>query len=179
MSIWMFLNFLNQILERCYSARASQRNVVVLEFGSPRPPRSPLLIRDSRHDKQRIFPFSYEVFHLQRWTFRFHGQNVFENYLTHRSRHEWWHKSPHSVLCLFNVEIMSVFRWTCLEYTRLMNGLTGNGSRKRSLRSLWRTRFFAKRMNINLLRTGRFSFILHTNHVMRDNGSPRSRTNWI
>ena len=33
--------FSESILERWYSARASQRNVVVLEFGSPCPPRSP------------------------------------------------------------------------------------------------------------------------------------------
>ena len=41
--------FSESILERWYSAHASQRNVVVLEFGSP--PRSPLLTRDSRHDQ--------------------------------------------------------------------------------------------------------------------------------
>ena len=71
--------FSESILERWYSTR---RNAVVLEFGSPCPPRSPLLTHDSRHDQQRIFPFSYEVFHLQRWTFRFHEQNVSENNLT-------------------------------------------------------------------------------------------------
>ena len=58
--------FSESILERWYFARASQRNVVVLEFGSPCPPRSPSWTHDSRHDQQRIFPFSYEVFHLQR-----------------------------------------------------------------------------------------------------------------
>ena len=88
-------------------------------------------------------------------------------------------RSPCSLMCLFNVEILSVFRWTCLDYTRLMNGFSRNGSRNRSLCSLWRTRFFAKRINIDLLRTGRFPFILHTNHVMRDIRSPRSLTNWI
>ena len=58
--------FSESILERWYSAHASQRNVVVLEFGSPCPPRSPLLTHDSCHDQQRIFPFSHEMFHLQR-----------------------------------------------------------------------------------------------------------------
>ena len=58
-------------------------------------------------------------------------------------------------------------------------GFPGMGPRNESLRSLWRTRFFAKRMTIDLSRTGRFSFILHTNHVMRDIKSPRSLTNWI
>ena len=58
--------FSESFLERWYSARASQWNVVVLEFGSPCPPRSPSLTHDSRHDQQRIFPFFYEVFRLQR-----------------------------------------------------------------------------------------------------------------
>ena len=39
--------FRESILERSYSAHASQRNVVVLELGSPCPPRSPLLTQDS------------------------------------------------------------------------------------------------------------------------------------
>ena len=43
--------FSESILERWYSARASQWNVVVLEFGSPCPPRSPLSIHDLRHDQ--------------------------------------------------------------------------------------------------------------------------------
>ena len=43
--------FSESILERWYSAHASQRNVVVLEFGSPCPPRSPLSTHDSRHDQ--------------------------------------------------------------------------------------------------------------------------------
>ena len=44
--------FSESILERWYFAHASQRNVVVLEFGSPCPPRSPLFSDDSnRHDQ--------------------------------------------------------------------------------------------------------------------------------
>ena len=58
--------FSESFVERWYFARASQRNVVVLEFGSSCPPRSPSLTHDSRHDQQRIFPFFYEVFHLHR-----------------------------------------------------------------------------------------------------------------
>ena len=54
------------ILERWYFACVSQRNVVVLQFGSPCLPRSPSLILDSRHDQQWIFPFFCEVLHLQR-----------------------------------------------------------------------------------------------------------------
>ena len=48
--------FSESILERWYSAHASQRNVVVLEFGSPCPPRSPSLTHDSRHEQQRVSP---------------------------------------------------------------------------------------------------------------------------
>ena len=71
------------ILERWYSAHASEQNAVALEFGSPCSPRSALFAHDlNRHDQSRISPFSHEVFHLQRSTFRFHEQNVFENYLT-------------------------------------------------------------------------------------------------
>ena len=51
--------FSESILERWYSARTSQRSVVVMEFGSPCPPRSASLTHDSRHDQQRIFPFTY------------------------------------------------------------------------------------------------------------------------
>ena len=58
--------FSESIFERKYSARASQRNVVVLEFGSPCPPRSPPLTHDSHNDQQQISPFFYEVFNLQR-----------------------------------------------------------------------------------------------------------------
>ena len=69
--------FSELILERCCSANDSQQNVVTLEFGSPCSLRSASLTHDSSHDQQRIFPFSNEVFHLQRGTFRFHEHNVF------------------------------------------------------------------------------------------------------
>ena len=60
-------HFSESILERWYSARASQRNVVPLEFGKPCPPRSPLFAHDSNcHDQQRVSPFFHEVFYLQR-----------------------------------------------------------------------------------------------------------------
>ena len=48
------------IVERWYCSRISQRDVVVLEFGSPPLPRSPSSVRDSRHEQQWIFPFFYE-----------------------------------------------------------------------------------------------------------------------
>ena len=58
--------FSESIVERWYFARISQRNVVVLEFGSPCLPRSPSLVHDSRHDRR---------------TYRFHEQNVLESCL--------------------------------------------------------------------------------------------------
>ena len=59
--------FSESILERRYFAHVLQRNVVVLEFGSPCPPRSPLFAHDSNcHDQQRVSPFFHEVFCLQR-----------------------------------------------------------------------------------------------------------------
>ena len=44
--------FSESFLERWHFARASQWSVVVLEFGSPCPPRSPSLTHDSRHDQR-------------------------------------------------------------------------------------------------------------------------------
>ena len=44
--------------------------------------------------------------------------------------------------------------------------------------SSWRTEFFVQRIHTDLLRTGRLSFILNTDHVMRDTKSPWSITNW-
>ena len=98
------------ILERWYSAHASQHNVVILEFGSPSSPRSTLFAHDlNRHGWQRVAPISHEVFCLQRWMFRFHEKNVFENYLAH-------------FLCLFQQRVSSFFhvpfqRWDpyCLQ----------------------------------------------------------------
>ena len=58
-------------------------------------------------------------------------------------------ESLRSFMCHSNVEILSVFGWTCLDYTRP--------------RSFWRTGFFKKKKN----------------HVMRDFRSLRSLTNWI
>ena len=91
--------FSEPILGRWYSAHASQQNVVALEFGSPCSPRSALFAHDSnRHDQQRVSPFFHEVFHLQRWTLRFHEQNVFENSLTH-----FLHLFQQRVSSFFNV----------------------------------------------------------------------------
>ena len=58
--------FSESLVERWYFARISQRNVVVLEFGSPCLHRSPSLVHDSRHEQKWICPFFYEVLHHQR-----------------------------------------------------------------------------------------------------------------
>ena len=51
------LNFSVPILERLFSAHASQQNVVTLEFGSPCSPRSALFAHDlNRHSLQRVAP---------------------------------------------------------------------------------------------------------------------------
>ena len=135
---------IESILERWYSAHASQQNVVTLEFGSPCSPRSPLFAHDSKcHDQQRVSPFFHEVFCLQRWNVSLSWKKkifVFENYLAH------------FVCVCFN-----------------------NGSP----RSFWRNTFFVKRIDIDLLRTRRFSSILHSSRVIPHNGSLRSLTIWI
>ena len=54
--------FSESIFERCYSAHASQQNVVVLEFGSPCSPLSTLFAHDPNcHDQQPVSPFLNEV----------------------------------------------------------------------------------------------------------------------
>ena len=63
--------FSESVVERWYFARISQRNVVVLEFGSPCPPRSPSLTHDSRPDQQRTFlSFTkYFISNVERFVF--------------------------------------------------------------------------------------------------------------
>ena len=60
------------ILERWYSAHASQQNVVALEYGSPCLPRSPSSVHDFRHEQQWILPFFHELLHHQCWAYRLH-----------------------------------------------------------------------------------------------------------
>ena len=53
--------FSESILERWHSAHASQRNVVILEFGSPCSPRSALFAHYLNcHDQQRVSPCSHD-----------------------------------------------------------------------------------------------------------------------
>ena len=59
--------FSESILERWFSAQASQQNVVALEFGCPCPPCSALFAHDlNRQGLQRVAPIYHEVFRLQR-----------------------------------------------------------------------------------------------------------------
>ena len=107
--------FSESIVERWYFARISQRNVVVLEFGSPRLPRSPSLVHDSRHDQQWIFPIFYEVLHHQRERIAFMSRTCSRAVLCF-SCMKRRSKSPRSFTSLFNIETPSVFRGTCLDY---------------------------------------------------------------
>ena len=98
------------------------------------------------------------------------AERVWETVWHIKSRHACHQAAPfaHVPVQRWNPSCLQMKMFGCLDYSRLVNGFSRNGSRKRSPRSLWRTRFFAKRINIDLLRTGRFSSILHTNYVMRD-----------
>ena len=97
-----------------------------------------------------------------------HDKNVFCNNLAHFQCF-FNNESPRSFMCRFNVGILAVFRYTCLDYTRFNNW---------SHRSFRRNSFFVKRINVDLLRTGRFSSILHGSRVVFSNGSPDSLTTW-
>ena len=90
--------FSEPILERWYSARISQRNVVTLEFGSPCLPRSPSSVHDSRHKQQWIFHSftKYFIINVERIAFM--------NRTYSRAG------SPRSVMSLLNIETLAVFR---------------------------------------------------------------------
>ena len=54
--------FSESVLERWYFAHASQQNVAIQEFGSPRSPRSALFARDLiRHGLQLVASFFHEA----------------------------------------------------------------------------------------------------------------------
>ena len=114
--------FSESILERWYSAHASQQNVVPLEFGSPCPPRSPFFLMTQvvmiKNGSHRSLTKCF-ISNVERFAF-----------MNRTCLRTIWHifcvcfsnESPRSLMCLFNVGILTVFRWTCLDYTRLMNG---------------------------------------------------------
>ena len=88
--------------------------------------------------------------------------------------HIFWvcfnNESLRSVMCRFNVGILTVFRWTCLDYTRFNNNY---------FRSFRINSFSVKIINIDILTMGRLSSILHGSRVIFDNGSLRSLKTWI
>ena len=162
--------FSESILERLCSAHASQQNVVTLEFG-----------------KSMFTSFSIVCSWLE--------SSWFTTGCTDLSRSvssptlnimlSWqetclatiWHifcvcfnnGLPRSIMCQFNVETLTVVRWTCDGFARLHNGP----------QSIRRNRFFVKRIYIDLLGNGRFSSILHGSRVIFNNGLPRSITTWV
>ena len=97
------------ILERWYFARVSQRNVVVLEFGSTWQPRSPSLVHDSRHDQQWIFHYftKYFIFNVERIAFM---RRTYSRAVLRFSRMKSSNRSPRSVMSLFNIGTPTVFR---------------------------------------------------------------------
>ena len=96
--------FSESILERWYSARTSQRNVVVLEFGSPCPTRSLSSVHDSRHDQQWISHSltKYFIINVERVGFMIYLGVVFycSCVIT---------KSPYCIMSLLNNETLAVF----------------------------------------------------------------------
>ena len=105
-----------------------------------------------------------KLFRLQRWVLCFHEKNVFGNHLAHYLC-VFQQRVARSIMCLSNVGILTVFRWTCLGSSCFNNGL---------LRSIVFHSFFVKRMCIDLLRTGRVSSILRSSRVSSNNRMPRS-----
>ena len=139
--------FPESILERLYSAHASQQNVVTLEFGSPCSPRSALFAHDlNRHDWQRVAPISHEVFRLQRWVSCFHDKNVFRNHLAH-------------FLCLFRQRVAPICHVPFQRrdsYCHQMNLFGFYSFRQRVAPISLIDSLFVKRIYIDLLGMGRF-----------------------
>ena len=159
--------FSESILERWYSAYASQQNVVALQFGSPCPPSFTI------------------IFSWLKSSWPITGLSVLSrsvlsptlNVSLPWTERVWELSGTFSVF----VSITSLLVLSCAfqrwdPYCLLMNVLGLHSFHNGSLRSFWRNRLFVKRINIDLLRTGRFSSILHSSRVITDNGSLRSLT---
>ena len=78
--------------------------------------------------------------------FRFHDKNVFEDSLAHFRCLFQQRVSSFFFMCLLNIGILTVFRWTWLGSTCFNN---------ESQRAFRKINFFVKRINIDLLKTGR------------------------
>ena len=144
--------FSESILEPLYTAHASQQKVVALEIGNPWSLRSALFAHDlNRYDQERVSPFSHRVFYLQRWMFRFHDKNVFDNYLAHfcvcfnNESSSFFHVSVSTLGSLLSSDERV---WITLVSTTGLSVLSEENS------------FFVKTINIDLLKTGRFFFHL-------------------
>ena len=117
--------------------------------------RSILFLTNGKYDLHlQEHPIIDKLLYLDyvRSVLRFHDKNVFCNCLAH-------------FLCLFQQRVSSFFhvpfqRWD--PYCLQMNVFGLHSFQQRSRSSIWRTEFFVKRINIDLLRTGRFSSILHS-----------------
>ena len=139
-----FSNFQDQSSNAGTLRVLQKRNVVVLEFGSPCLSRSPSSIRDSRHEQQWILPFFDEVSVTFITSCMITGHPVLS--------------CACSTLKSFLSSDERVSKNTLVLWT---------GIPDKSSRSLWRTNFFAKRISIDLLRTGKFFFVtLHRNPVI-------------
>ena len=117
--------------ERFYSAHATQLKVAILEFESAWTLRSALLAHDLiRHGLQRVAPFDRFVSNVEAYPFmtRTCLATIWQIFCGCLNK-----GLLRSIMCLFNVGILTFFRWACLDYTRFNNG---------SPCSLWRSRFF-------------------------------------
>ena len=99
--------FSESFVERWYSAHISQRNVVVLEFGSPCLPRSPPSVHDSRQEQQWIFHSftKYFIINVERIGFMTYLRVVLCCSCMKNSN-----RSSRSVMSLLNIETHLVFR---------------------------------------------------------------------
>ena len=75
--------------------------------------------------------------------------NIINSWLSSWSAMDFFHSF--TKLVIFNVERIAFMRRTCSRAVFRLNRIK---SSNKSLRSFWRTEFFAKRINIDLLRTG-------------------------
>ena len=143
--------FSESIVERWYFARVSQRNVVVPGILKSMSASSPSWVHDSHHEQQWIFSIllrstsSSTLSVLASW-YTWESSCPAAVSVTSRPVLSW--------VCS-TLRTLAVFRWTCVI------SLCFN----KSPFSIWRTEFFVKIINIDLLRRGRVSSIFHVHQV--------------
>ena len=160
--------FSESILERWYSTYTSKRNVTVLEFGSPCPSRSPssMISNGSFRSLTKCF-----ISNVERFAFMSRTCLRTIRHINHVVRDNG---SFRSLMCPFNVEILSFFRWTCLNYTCLMNRFPVTG---RSVRSEELSSSRKELTSISWERDVFFHLALRSRHAWYR--VVRSLTNWI